>query len=776
METKNRPAALVAEARQASIAEAKGLLKKGSAVYELIQTQHMDEESPIKEIPQYLDAYQYYAWVFAAIRAISQAAAGVPLLAFEIDETGDYQELEGHPALSVINKPNMYCTRHDLIEQTLTYMESTGNSFWELVKDSFGNIREIYVLNPKYMKIKPDPKKFISGYTYEINGKKINYAPDEILHLRYPDVNNDYWGMSPLTPGRESMYQEKHSIAWNKSFFKNSARPDVVFSVTGPLNPKSFARLKSMISKMFGGSGKAHSAAILEGGVEVKPIGWAPKDMDFLAQRKYNRDELLAVLGVPPCIVGVFDSAIRANAEEQRKFFWETTMVQKLEKLEMALNHLFMPQFSKYMPNRKIVLMFDLSSIEALGENTDSKATRLTGLIASGILSRNEARLELGYEALPELDTIYVPFGLQPIGSASVNADAQDPTAQDAPAQEGQKYIKVEPQTPLSKDHREAILKRVTGTRTRLESSAEKELKEYFKVMTDRVVESLNHTLKGRPRRQVLKSFNVDSVYSTTEETKHLNELLHKILQGSVSTAGSIATIELALNLSINDDQFNGNDPRVLDFVRVNALKNATSVAGTTKARLQTVLTEAFDQGKTLNEITTAVRAAMSDMATWRADLISRNEVGIAFNAGRKMAVDQVISENPGVKLFKVWISARDERVRDTHVTNDEITQRRPLAMDERYPNGLLYPQESSGPAEETINCRCVESYVSASTVARSLGFNTRRRVRLTSGVKLVSRMLPFMNTRSRHKAQKLLNQKQDSSRKGETEKKEANE
>ena len=52
----------------------------------------------------------------------------------------------------------------------------------------------------------------------------------------------------------------------------------------------------------------------------------------------------------------------------------------------------------------------------------------------------------------------------------------------------------------------------------------------------------------------------------------------------------------------------------------------------------------------------------------------------------------------------KQWLTANDEKVRDSHVTcGDEG----PVPYDESFENGLMYPSDPSGSADEVINCRC---------------------------------------------------------------------
>jgi SPP1 gp7 family putative phage head morphogenesis protein len=51
----------------------------------------------------------------------------------------------------------------------------------------------------------------------------------------------------------------------------------------------------------------------------------------------------------------------------------------------------------------------------------------------------------------------------------------------------------------------------------------------------------------------------------------------------------------------------------------------------------------------------------------------------------------------------KRWLATNDQWTRESHRELDGVT----IGIDERFPNGLLYPCESGGPAEEVIQCRC---------------------------------------------------------------------
>ena len=48
------------------------------------------------------------------------------------------------------------------------------------------------------MTVLPDREKFIAGYRYTVNGRFVDYAPEEIVHLKYANPMDDFYGMGTI--------------------------------------------------------------------------------------------------------------------------------------------------------------------------------------------------------------------------------------------------------------------------------------------------------------------------------------------------------------------------------------------------------------------------------------------------------------------------------------------------------------------------------------------------------------------------------------------------
>lgn len=72
-----------------------------------------------------------------------------------------------------------------------------------------------------------------------------------------------------------------------------------------------------------------------------------------------------------------------------------------------------------------------------------------------------------------------------------------------------------------------------------------------------------------------------------------------------------------------------------------------------------------------------------------------------AQNAGKLDSYRRAVAM--GAKMLKMWSATMDDRTRDSHAFLDGVTAK----LEEEFPNGLMYPADPSGSAEEVWNCRC---------------------------------------------------------------------
>jgi hypothetical protein len=84
--------------------------------------------------------------------------------------------------------------------------------------------------------------------------------------------------------------------------------------------------------------------------------------------------------------------------------------------------------------------------------------------------------------------------------------------------------------------------------------------------------------------------------------------------------------------------------------------------------------------------------------------MIARTESAGALSQG---SWDQA-QEMGDLYRTKEWLAFSDAETRETHTAC--MAQGR-IAIDQPFTNGLMYPLDPTGAADEVINCRCVLAY-----------------------------------------------------------------
>ena len=104
-----------------------------------------------------LNAVSALSWVYACVYKLATSIATAYFEIYYENEDESLINITNEPEFNVLQNPNPWFTRFDFWEATGIYLESTGKCYWEITPDK----KEMYPLNPAYMKPVKHPKKFI---------------------------------------------------------------------------------------------------------------------------------------------------------------------------------------------------------------------------------------------------------------------------------------------------------------------------------------------------------------------------------------------------------------------------------------------------------------------------------------------------------------------------------------------------------------------------------------------------------------------------------------
>lgn len=295
--------------------------------------------------------WAYQGWVFAAVNVIARRVAGVPLRLFQDAAAGPGPELNRHPALDLLARPNPILTGRSLRYTLALHLELTGMAFVLVVDNALGRPAELWPLSPADLieiAAGPDTSRPITEFVFSDGaGRRQSYSPAEIIYLRHPSPTSLIYGASPIEANAHAFDIDLAVRTYQRNFFKNSARPELVLSTDQRLTETEARRILTRWNQKHQGLSHVFEPTVLDGGLKAQPLSFSAKDFEFMALAGWTQDNILAAYGVPAGKLGLVKDLNRANAFAVDVTFNAECVRPRLELIEDALNVGLLPRWGR---------------------------------------------------------------------------------------------------------------------------------------------------------------------------------------------------------------------------------------------------------------------------------------------------------------------------------------------------------------------------------------------------------------------------------------------
>jgi len=661
------------------------------------------------------------------VQAIAQEVSIIDLKLMRQTGDGDEEVLD-HDLISLLKAVNPRMTQHELFEITQSHLELEGNAFWFLARNKMKTIRQIWPLRPDRVTFRQDKEVpvMISEFIYrQKDGAKTRFDPDDIVHFANFNAEGDYpfpvRGKGTVEAAGLSIDTNEFARKWNANFFKNSARPDMIFKAPGTLGADEYEQLKRKINSAFQGVDKAHRMLLLQGGLEVDKLTNSQKDMDFVKQVIQTRDEILAIFRVPKAILGIVEDVNRANAETQLFTFAQLTIEPKMRKIVDTLNEMLIPKIE----GDESDLFFDFTS--PVPENRE----RIVNEYDKGHgkwLTTNDIRRA---EGLTESENGNEFFG-GPLQSIPIDRVPDQPKAvRPTPRAEKKKEYK-STDDAIEQGTKDQIKKifdkknQENDEKAEAEAEAEKEkeselcamtfaeiqkygevwmktiergtnafeplLKKYFEDEEKKVLKVVKEELEGLESKEYsLKQ--IDDLLPAELRQAQISALITIMeppFEGIVADAG-----QNQLNTLNADLVFDSEKESVQTFIKERSAFFAQSINDTTFKELVAEIQAGIEAGESLDDISARVASVYKKTDDFRTRMIARTEVAEASNFAALEALKQADIE------LKQWVNFSPVDDDDEHCGPVPDT----IPVGEVFSNGLLRP---------TVHPNCVCATIAA--------------------------------------------------------------
>ena len=321
---------------------------------------------------------------------------------------GTDQPIPRHPLPLLIDSPNPYYDGDALWAATIVSYCVSGDAYWYKVKDNVGRVKELWHL--PYWQVRPrwpaDGSQFISWYDYYVDGKPMAIRPQDLVHFRFSINLATRRGVSRLAPVLRSVLADNEGDTYAYAILKNMGIPGCIISPgkaaanapTVYMDEPTREEVKRLYRENVTGDNRG-TPLVFGDAVEVTPVGMSPKDIDLGTIRDRPEDRICAALRLPAMVVGLTSGAAHktyANYEEAYKHAYTDCIIPMQKRMCGTLRRdadLVRP--GEY-PG------WDYTKVEALREDQDNLHARMREDYQKGLLTRNEARAELGYPPVVE--------------------------------------------------------------------------------------------------------------------------------------------------------------------------------------------------------------------------------------------------------------------------------------------------------------------------------------------------------------------------------------
>lgn len=570
-------------------------------------------------------------------------------------------------------------------------------------------------------------------------GGRFTYQPHEVLWLRFPDPDDPWGCISPLAAALTDVGLAHAAKQWQASeFHGGSARAALVLEGVGDDAADAF---HDELDAVASGSENAGRYAVLNAAVGGRmhhiPLNLSAKEMSFTESLTATDRAILHALGIP--IDVILGQSTYENQQTATRNLWSQNLLPRLALVASEIDRVL-------LPDEALTVDFDISDVPELQADeiaraereraeADSKARRLQMAAYADMMTVDELRAAQGLDPIEGGDvprSVYIAreqerllrerYALYGTGEraatdpARTSAETAGFAGSEPPVRRlndncethsAQLYTQPGSTPATRADNDVQQISDTKQARTHIDRytrTGERAVRRLARQQGERVVNLLKRQAKRSTEYRIDPEDPLRGIWNAAEQREMAAAAVTPASEAAFMEAltGTALALEKLTDLNLGTGKISEATEKA---ITARALETAELINETTAEALADALREGALAGEGAKDLAQRVLGVFGDMAEGRAETIARDVVLGAFHEGQRLAV--VESGLEGVR--RRWNAATDNRVRPSHAALHGYTTQ---GMDDRYPNGALYPGDRAAGPAESIQCRCVEEFL----------------------------------------------------------------
>ena len=676
------------------------------------------EQSPLLADGTHIQGYSLNAWVYACVNRIGHAVAEAPMIIEQRKGSGkaqEWEEAEGHPLAELLDYVNADEDGYQLRLQTASWLALHGNAYWLLLRGTGSLPAALQVLPPNSVTVVAGRGKRsgqVEGYKVRSSsGTETTFADDEVVHFKLFGARDQLYGQSPLKAIETEINTYTASGRFNSAYFRNGAVPSIIFKALATLSADQRQRMSEAVREWqrYGGT----RPLLLDGDLEAIVQGANIDAGTATALPKLLRETIAAAFGVPPAMIGLLEYASYANANQQAREFYGSTVTQYWRLIESAVNEQL-----TYLYGDQYRTRFETTGIAAMQTNFVEVAASLQSLQAH--MTTDEIREHLldlpplggdwggakwgsfsetvlarpGEDVLAreaEKPIEQAPSGPEPEPSEDA---AETAPPEEQPAKAASRWIRKGTQRRLSREARAKWLQQFQRSRRANIALLKRLQGPWYDDLREEVLGNLEAQAKGLLPGRIKDPPLRTLLYDTDEATKQLRLKLDPAIKGIYQQAGEAAIASASSGISFALD-----NPAARAYLRGRSVQ-MKSVVESAQTRLRDALAEGMANGETVEELRQRVLQWAEEGKEQYAETVARTETGSSMNQASLDGYTQ------GGATHKEWLSGGGPNARDWHSAMDGTV----IPIDglfELETGSFNGPGDPAMGVEDVANCGC---------------------------------------------------------------------
>ena len=577
--------------------------------------------SPLKLI---VEGYKANSAVAACATTLQLTFPEPPLLG-GYETEGRFVPDYKHPITQLLRKPNQDMGLAEFLQFAIAYAPIGGNCYFWKQRSATGKVVALYPFSD--LQFEPIVghsvlEGFVSYYEFDSgDGHKVPVAKEDVIHWKWMiDPQNPHRGIGAIELSAREVDRDSEAGAYIFALLKNNAVPPVVITLEAGDDP-SQEELDAMTQKWIQKHSKGQPAFI-SNGMKVDQMGYDLNKLAAETLADVPETRIAANFHVPPSVAGLNVGVKRSDYGDSaaRKAYTEQTLMALWRSLASELLNGLRDDFN--LP-ADFVIQFDLRNVGALQEQMKDKWERVTLAWTRTLVTRAQAKRELGIQ--PDAgDDVY----LVPLSSELVPAGVAVVRGLDMPQKTKARIL----------DHQKKA-SAVSAVLLRVRNEAAKRMTTtmdvYFSQLADRVVarvEGQKSKVEGASTALSAKADLPDAEdLITADDKKKLETLIKRFYVEVIQLSWDTWNVALGV-----DVRFDLTDPAV-----TRALKLATShiddMSDVLRDNVRSALTYASERGWGIGQLLRGdedrpgLRELLEDNNYTRT--VARAELGTAQNA-----------------------------------------------------------------------------------------------------------------------------------------------